>query len=130
MLNKVYEKQYLRSQGLDSWSKKRKREENLKWMKEWMEQEKKTRQWILSKNNIQHEYRNKRFSFEERERVAKRKGDAKALQKIKEEEEKLGTEEEFLERELDGKYHVAIPLRMVKIIMDLLEKDENILINK
>ena len=40
MLNKVYEQQYLRSQGLDRWSKKRreekekKRKENLEWILE------------------------------------------------------------------------------------------------
>lgn len=51
-LNKVYEQQYLRSQGLDPTSKKRKREEkekkrkeNLEWMKEWMEEEKKSQKW-------------------------------------------------------------------------------------
>ena len=46
-LNKVYEHLYLRIQGLDPTSKKRKREEkekkrkkNLEWMKKWMEKEK------------------------------------------------------------------------------------------
>ena len=50
-LNKVYEQQYLRSQGLDPTSKKRKREEkekerkeNLEWMKEWMKKHKTTQE--------------------------------------------------------------------------------------
>ena len=36
-------------------------------------------------------------------------------------EEKLGTEEEFVEGELDWKYRAEIPWGMVKIIRDLLE---------
>ena len=36
-------------------------------------------------------------------------------------EEKLGTEEEFIQGKMDWEYHTEIPWGMVKIIMDLLE---------
>lgn len=153
MLNKVYEQQYLRSQGLDRWSKKRKREEkekkrkeNLEWMEKWMKQEKKTSKWNNTRQRAYYNYVEERkrlenamttiydynqtkYAFESEMEFQERKK-KKQKQREKTIEEKLGTEEEFVEREMDLKYHSTIPLRMVKIIMDLLEKDENILINK
>lgn len=144
LLNKVYEQQYLRSQGLDPTCKKRKREEkekkrkeNLGWMKEWMEEEKKSSTWNNTRqrayNNYVEErdkmenamttiydYNQTKYAFESDIEFEERKK-RKKKEREQQIEEKLGTEEEFVEREMDLKHRATIPLRMVKIIMDLLE---------
>ena len=70
-LNKVYEQQYLRSQGLDPTSKKRKseekekkRKENLEWMKEWMEEEKKSQKWNAWRKKVYNDYVEERNRME------------------------------------------------------------------
>ena len=143
-LNKVYEQQYLRSQGLDPTSKKRKRvekekkrKENLEWMKEWMEEEKKSQKWNAWRKKVYNDYVEERncledamttvydynqtkyayesdMEFEERKKKKKK-------EREKQIEEKIGTEEDFVEGELDWKYRAEIPWGMVKIILDLLE---------
>ena len=144
LLNKVYEQQYLRSQGLDPTSKKRKREEkekkreeNLERMKEWMEKEKKSSTWnntrqraynnyVEKRNRLEnamttiYDYNQTKYTFESDIEFEERKK-RKKKEREKQIEEKIGTEEEFVKKELDWKYRATIPWGMVKIIMDLLE---------
>lgn len=128
-INTVYEKAYLKSIGQDDVSKKRKREEALQFMDEWIKEQEESHgyarevgigrsKWASASSKIRHE------AYE-----ARRSSDGTPMcetQEIKEAserriEEELGAQEDYATEFADQRFVPRIPLSLILSIRRLVK---------
>lgn len=129
-INMVYKKAYLQSIGQDDVSKKRKREEALEFMDEWIKEQEESHgyahevgigrsKWASTSSKIRHEV--------EVQRKALRAGIPMCdAQEIKEEserriEEELGAQEDYATEFADQRFVPRIPLALILSIRRLVK---------